>query len=141
MRTIEEILKRDDYRRMSSELSDKVMEIAKCVREKMTQLDIKELGYYFIATQKSNSGYTYKYLSVCNNSYDRIGSSLEDDHDYYFCGDFNCEVTAAPNKLKLKFLNSAKEIFEELDKIEDEQCNSIENAINKYNDGGINKEV
>ena len=133
MRTIEEILKRDDYKRLSSELSDIVANIAKCVREKMDQIDVKELGYYFIATQKSNSGYTYKYLSVARNNYDYVGASLEDDHSYYYCGDFNCEVTAASNKDKLKFLNSARSILSELDKIEDDQCKEIEESINNYN--------
>ena len=67
MRTIEEVLKRDDYKRLSSELSDMVADIAKSVRKKMEQLDLKELGDYVIVLVNSNSGYWNEYLSVKDN--------------------------------------------------------------------------
>jgi hypothetical protein len=122
MKTLEEVLNRKDYQRLSSLLDERVQEAAKQVREKLDFLDEKRIGDYSIRTVKGN-GYEYHFLA------DFDGMSLEDDKSYYYGGDFNCLVEPAPHKSKLKFLNALSEIVNSLSEIEDEKCIAIEKAL------------
>ena len=61
--------------------------------------------------------------------------SLEDiNESYYLAGDYKCWITGASNKEALKFLNSAKKIFEYLDEIETQQVNEVNKALEETND-------
>ena len=53
---------------------------------------------------------------------------------YYLAGDYKCWITGASNKEALKFLNSAKDIFEYLDDTESEQVNEVNKALEETKD-------
>lgn len=124
MKTIDEILNRSDYKRMSEQLESRCNEIAKKLRIKMYQLDLSEIGDYEVRFFRNSNG-TYRFLAY-------EGSSLEDvNNSYYYCGDFNCRVVGASHRVALRFLNNAKNLFEHLDKIEDEQTKEVSDALEK----------
>jgi hypothetical protein len=124
MRTLEEIINRQDYTKLTYDLNKRVQQLAKVVRNKMVELDLYELKnyYYQIRTLHSSCG-DYSFLG---NEY---GESLEDNGDYYYCGDYNARVYAASNRSKLGFLNNVKSILQELDETETRQVEEINKAI------------
>jgi hypothetical protein len=125
MRTLEEIINRNDYSRLTVTLNKRVQQLAKLVRNKMVDLDLAELKNfpYAIRTLHTSSCGDYSFLG---NEY---GESLEDNSNYYYCGDFNARVYAALNRSKLGFLNNAKAILQELDETETRQVEEINKAI------------
>ena len=130
MKTLEEVINRQDYVKLSSELNERVQELAHKVVSKMTELDVKELPEFDIdvRTVTCNSGYSERYL------FDEDGRSLETKCMFYYGGDFNCKITPASSKSKLQFLNSCRDIFNELDSIETSKCDDIKKALsdNEY---------
>lgn len=132
LRTLERVIRRDDYSRLSVKLAEKTEEFAKIVRKKMKELEIENFnlkGLYFkICKRKTRSGHCYQFLG---NEYEK---SYEDDESYYFVNDYNCYVEANNNKEKLNFLNSIKDIFNYLDEVETEKSKEIEDALEKVKD-------
>ena len=126
MKTVDEIVARQDYEKLNGALNERVKEIADIIRKKMCYLQITELDDYRICEVKANSGYSDDYLAV-EGEYGY--SSLETDGGYYFCNDFNCHVCAASYQQKLDFLNSSKSLFEQLDAIETAKCEEISKAL------------
>jgi hypothetical protein len=127
MRTLEEIINRQDYTKLTYDLNRRVQQLAKVVRNKMVELDLYELKNYpyAIRTLHSSCG-AYSYLD-CED--EELGGSLEDNGDYYYCGDYNARVYAASNRSKLGFLNNVKAILQELDETETKQVEEINKAI------------
>ena len=128
MRTLEEIINRNDYTRLTHDLNGRVQELAKVVRNKMVELDLYELKnyYYQIRTLHSSCG-DYSYLECYED--EELEGSLEDNSSFCYCGDFNARVCAASNKSKLIFLNNVKAILQELDETETKQVEEINKAI------------
>lgn len=143
---LNQILARDDYKRLTESLKEKVEEVAKRIRQKMDELDIiddddfdkGEIGVDNIIVRvvkvKSNSGFACEFLGIkryedeYNHTY---WASLEDiEHTFYFCNDYNAKVYGATNKEALAFLNVAAKLIEGLGEIEDKKANEIQKALN-----------
>ena len=145
-KSIDEILNRDDYARLTKALKNRTEEIAVKVRRKMNDLDLDEMiiNGFKIVVKKYSADYGQYHsdkLSIeryCPVDYD--GGyyeylSLEDiNESYYLAGDYNCRIIGASNKEALKFLNSAKKIFEYLDDTESEQVNDVTKALEETKD-------
>lgn len=146
--TLDEILGRNDYCRLTATLKERVEEIASRVRQKMVELDIDnddafwngEIGVDTVTVRivdKKSSVGTYSYLAIkreVDAEYDSTPIysyfSLEDiDRDFYYSGDFNARVQGASNKEALAFLNVAKKFIQGLGEIEQEKVKAIENAL------------
>ena len=144
MKTLDEILRRNDYARLTVALKSRVEEIAKRIREKMDYLNIAdddnfdngEIGIDGVVVRvvsiKRQFG-EYEYLSIKREG-ECFGESswysLEDiGKEYYYAGDFSAKVVGASNKEALAFLNVAKKLIEGLGNIEDERVNNLQTAL------------
>lgn len=138
-RTLDEILSRNDYARLTATLKSRVEEIAKRIREKIEDLDIAndddfyhgEIGTDGVAvrveTVKSHHG-EYDFLAIKREG-ECYGAaswfSLEDiGEKYYFKGDYTAEVCGASNKEAIAFLNVAKKLIEGLGELEQKRVES-----------------
>lgn len=145
MKTIEEILTRNDYTRLTSALKERVEEIAKHIRLKIKDLDLEndedfyegEIGkndvVVAVKSVKSNGLGIYEFLAI-KDEQDEEGNynwlSLEDIcKEYYYCGDFTAPVHGATRKDALRFLNVARLLLEGLDEIETKEESNIKEAI------------
>ena len=145
-KTIDEILKRDDYARITKTLKDRTEEIAVKVRRKMNALDLDEIdieGLTLIVKEYSadHGQYHFDNLSIkrhCIDDYNEVSDvyvSLEDINESYNAyNDYYCKIEGANNKEALKFLNAAKKIFEYLDEIETQQVNDVTKALEETKD-------
>ena len=142
--TLDGILNRNDYVRLTATLKTIAEEIAKSIREKMEDLDIAnnddfyrgEIGIDNVVVRvkniKSRAG-EYEFLAIkregeCYGESSRY--SLEDiGKEYYYAGDFSAKVKGASNKEALAFLNVAKKLIEGLGNIEDERVNNLQTAL------------
>lgn len=138
-RTLDEILSRNDYARLTATLKSRVEEIAKRIREKIEDLDIAndddfyhgEIGIDGVAVRvesiKSRAG-KYEYLAIKREGEcygDASWYSLEDvGKEYYYAGDFTAKVMGASNKEALAFLNVAKKLIEGLGELEQKRVES-----------------
>ncbi len=145
---VNEILARDDYKRMTENLKSVSEEVAEGIRKKMDELDIinntefdnGEIGFGNVVVRsdsvRSNSGFTREFLAIKRVD-EKDGfvtwRSLEDIGDsYYFTGDFNAKIYGASNKEALAFLNVARQLIIGLGKVEQKQADEIQQAIDKY---------
>ena len=143
-KTLDEILNRNDYVRLTATLKTRVEEIAKRIREKMEDLDIAnnddfyrgEIGLNNVVVRvksiKSRAG-EYEFLSIKREGEcygESSWYSLEDiGKEYYYAGDFSAKVVGASNKEAIAFLNVAKKLIEGLGNIEDERVNNLQIAL------------
>lgn len=145
---VNEILARDDYKRMTENLKSVTEEVAEGIRKKMDELDIinntefdnGEIGFGNVVVRsdsvRSNNGFTREFLAIKRvdekdgfvtwRSLENIGDS------YYFTGDFNAKIYGASNKEALAFLNVARQLIIGLGKVEQKQADEIQQAIDKY---------
>ena len=145
---LNEILARDDYKRMTENLKSVTEEVAEGIRKKMDELDIinntefdnGEIGFGNVVVRsdsvRSNSGFTREFLAIKRID-EKDGfvtwRSLEDiGNSYYFTGDFNAKIYGASNKEALAFLNVARQLIIGLGKVEQKQADEIKQAIDKY---------
>ena len=144
-KTLEEILNRNDYARLTATLKTRVEEIAKRIREKMEDLDIAnddnfdsgEIGVDGVVVRvvsiKRQTFGEYEYLAIKREGEcygESSWYSLEDiGKEYYYTGDFTAKVVGASNKEALAFLNVAKKLIEGLGIIEDKRVNSVQTAL------------
>lgn len=140
-KSLDEILKRNDYVKLVPKLKERAERVAKMIREKMDELDQSEIsikvdgGFYtvFISTVKSRSiNCSSDYLAILKK--DEYGDartcSLEDiNRSYYYCNDYNAMVMGADSSNALFFLNHAADLIRALDKIEDRLVNEMEFAL------------
>lgn len=141
MKTIDEILKRDDYKKLVPALRDRAEEIARNVKYKMLDLDMEELSLkgfdLYIVRGRTNCG-SYEYLAFDagydNESFRHRFYCIDGAFSGYIHGDFNHPCYAASNKVMLDFLNKAKGIIEMLGEIETEKVKSIEEALESVKD-------
>ena len=142
--TLDEILNRNDYVRLTATLKTIAEEIAKRIREKMEDLDIAnnddfylgEIGIDNVVVRvksiKSRAG-EYEFLAIKREGEcygESSWYSLEDiGKEYYYAGDFSAKVVGASNKEALAFLNVAKKLIEGLGNIEDESVKNLQIAL------------
>ena len=154
MKTIDEILNRNDYQRMTVQLKERVQEIAHKVRLKLVELDLEDeevgisikdangcnVDYVVLrcASITSNSCGNYDFLGidVSSNEDSRNGwtclHSLEDiNKDYYYAQDYNAPIHGATNKEALRFLNAAPQLFKMLDEVEEKQVQDVKDVLYK----------
>lgn len=147
MKTLDAILRRNDYARLTATLKARVEEIAKRIREKMDYLDISdddnfdngEIGIdgvvVRVVSMKRRTFGEYEYLAIKREGEcygEEKWYSLEDvGKEYYYAGDFTAKVVGATNKEALAFLNVAKKLIKGLGYIEDERVKSVEAALNR----------
>lgn len=145
---LNEILARDDYKRMTENLKSITEEIARAIHKKMDELEIEnntdfdngEIGVdgvvVKVITVKSNSGFNRSFLGIKRNEghpHHVYYASLEDiNFTYRFCGDFNALIYGATNKEALAFLNVSAKLIKGLGEVEQKQADEIQQAIDKY---------
>ena len=142
--TLDEILNRNDYIRLTATLKTIAEEIAKRIREKMEDLDIAnnddfyrgEIGIDNVVVRvksiKSRAG-EYEFLAIKREGEcygESSWYSLEDiGKEYYYAGDFSAKVVGASNKEAIAFLNVAKKLIEGLGNIEGESVKNLQIAL------------
>ena len=145
---LNEILARDDYKRMTENLKSITEEIARAIHKKMDELEIEnntdfdngEIGVddvvVKVITVKSNSGFNRSFLGIKRNEgrpHHVYYASLEDiNFTYCFCGDWNALIYGATNKEALAFLNVSAKLIKGLGEVEQKQADEIQQAIDKY---------
>jgi hypothetical protein len=145
---LNQILARDDYKRMTENLKSVTEEVAEKIRKKMDELDIYndtdfdngEIGFGTVVVRsesvRSNSGFTREFLAI--KRVDEKGGfttwcSLNDiEGSYYFCGDLNAKIYGASKKEALAFLNVARQLIIELGKVEQKKADEIQQTIDNY---------
>lgn len=144
---LNEILARDDYKRMTENLKSVTEEVAEKIRKKMDELDIKdntdfdngEIGadgvVVRVITVKSNSGFNKRFLGIKRYEegyHHAYYANLEEiNNTYYFTGDFNARIYGATNKEALAFLNVSKKLILGLGELEQHQVEEIQKVLNE----------
>lgn len=144
---LNEILARDDYKRMTENLKSITEEIARAIRKKMDELEIEnntdfdngEIGVddvvVKVITVKSNSGFNRSFLGIKRNQgspHHVYYASLEDiNFTYRFCGDFNALIYGATNKEALAFLNVSAKLIKGLGEVEQHQVDEIQKVLDE----------
>lgn len=144
---LNEILARDDYKRMTENLKSITEEIARAIRKKMDELEIEnntnfdngEIGVddvvVKVITVKSNSGFNRSFLGIKRlkeNPRHVYYASLEDiNFTYRFCGDFNALIFGATNKEALAFLNVSAKLIKGLGEVEQHQVDEIQKVLDE----------
>ena len=133
-KTLDEILNRNDYVRLTATLKTRAEEIAKRIREKMKDLDISnnddfykgEIGIDDVAVRvksiKSRAG-EYEFLAI------KREGECYGESSWYSLEDIGKEYLGASNKEALAFLNVAKKLIEGLENIEDERVNNLQISL------------
>lgn len=139
MKKIDEIIKRDDYVRLNDTLFDHTITIAYKIRKKMSNLEITNLsveGCSVSICNRRSSVDTCSFLGIKEKvgMYEEYYNSLEHSRSEYYTGDFSCWIEKATYKQRLRFLNNARALFDELDRIETEKCDAITSAIEQTKD-------
>lgn len=144
---LNEILARDDYKRMTENLKSITEEIARAIHKKMDELEIEnntnfdngEIGIdgvvVKVITVKSNSGFNRSFLGIKRNEghpHHVYYASLEDiNFTYCFCGDFNALIYGATNKEALAFLNVSAKLIKGLGEVEQHQVDEIQKVLDE----------
>lgn len=134
-KSLDAILNRKDYKRLTEQLKERVSEIAKLIRDKMEELDVDTVygdGLKIIASKYYACFGEFDYLTV--DHYGDTESLEEPGCDYYFAGNFGSHIQGVPNKRALQFLNGAKAIIEQLSEIEDQQVADVSKALAETQD-------
>ena len=134
-----EIINNENYTKLNDALVERSIGLAEKIREAMRSAEIEEIGDYSIRTVRTNSGFsdTALYIEAAvDSNWGAIPEyhSLETTESRYYMGDFNCWIEAAKGKDRLKFLNDAKSILEEIDKIKQKRMSEVENALKVVED-------
>jgi len=135
MKTLDEIINNENYTKLNGALVDRSIELAGKIREAMQSAEIEEIGDYSIRTVRTRSGFsdTALYIEAMVDSSNWGATpeyhSLETSGSGYYTGDFNCWIQAAAGKDRLKFLNDAKSILEEIEKIKQKRIEDIEKVL------------
>lgn len=138
-----QILARDDYKRMTESLKEKVEEIAKEIRHKMDELDVDnsypegglcakdvrvlvahlgygDTGYFDCLVLESVDEETGFHVF---HSLEDAGDVLQEDRGFFVRG-------LATNKERIAFLNAASSLIKKLGAIEQKNVEIMQNALN-----------
>ena len=140
---LNQILARDDYKRMTESLKEKVFDVARSIRRKMDELDVSDnyieggltadgvsvviahLGYgdsgYYdcLVMQSRNEDFEFPVWHCLED----VGNVRQEDRGYFVDGE-------ATNKERLAFLNVSKKLIIKLGEIEKENVEIVQNALN-----------
>ena len=144
---LNEILARDDYKRMTENMKSITEEVARAIHTKMDELDIEENSDFDngeigadgvvvrVITVNTNSGFNRSFLGIKRYEegyHHAYYASLEDiNSTYYFCGDFNARIYGATNKEALAFLNASKKLILGLGELEQHQVDEIQKVLDE----------
>lgn len=133
MKTLEEIINREDYKTLNEALKDRAIELAEKLKTLCFELDLEACDSFRLADitfqlrkVKTNSGFSQWNLYMYT---ERGFVAIDERSSYYYVNDFNCWIKASNNSEKLYFLNHAKTIFTEIDEEINAKCNAIESAL------------
>lgn len=134
MKTLDEIINNAPYEKLNGALIERSMELAEKIRRAMRSAEIMEVGDYSIRTVRTRSGFSDTSLYI---EAEKSGSwydnpeyhSLEQDTSGYYANDFNCCIEAANGRERLKFLNDAASILEEIDAIKQKRMEDVEKVL------------
>lgn len=129
MKTVDEIINREDYIKLNEALKNRSIQIAKMIRGLMYELEISEIGDYRICNVSSN-GCSEDYLSIAVDGSPEY-HSLEHEKSFRYANDFHCWIEKATGQERLQFLNCAKVLFEKIDNMKTQRCHEIENALSE----------
>lgn len=133
MKTIDEIINNAPYEKLNGALIDRSKELADKIRQAMDSAEITEIGDYSIRTVRTHSGFSYTSLYIeveLDGLYNHPEyRSLEWTKSSYYAGDFNCWIEAAKGRDRLKLLNDARSIIEEIDAIKQKRMADVELAL------------
>lgn len=144
MKTVTEIIERNDYKRLTPSLKERTEEVAEIIRKKMRQLHIDNIKLdednvtLKFETFNANCGSSYTCLMLLRGvEYDdwyeknveKYVSIESIGHSWYYGGDYDCYIVGANYKEALKFLNNANSIMQQLDKIETKQVEEVNKAL------------
>ena len=145
--SLDKILARDDYKRMTEKLKSIAEEVARAVHKKMDELEIEnntdfddgEIGVGDVVVKvisvKGSSGFERSFLGIKRyeeEAHHAYYASLEDiNSTYYFCGDFNARIYGATNKEALAFLNVSAKLIKGLGEVEQHQVDEIQKVLNE----------
>ena len=139
---LNQILARDDYKRLTESLKEKVFEVAKSIRRKMDELDVSgdycdgglsaegvnvviahlgygDSGYYDCLVMESrNEDFGFPVWHCLED----VGTVRQEDRGYFVDGE-------ATNKERLAFLNASKKLIIKLGEIEQENVEIVQNAL------------
>jgi len=133
MKTLDQIIEREDYQKINSALKDRAIELGKKLSEACLKIK-SHLGCQFrlggvvfeFERKKSNSGFSETFLYIY---YEEYSYCIEVTQSFYYANDFNCWVKAAPSAVLLYFLNNAKAIFADLEQTQNEIISQCEKAL------------
>lgn len=139
MKTLDEIINNENYEKINGALVYRSIELAEKIRNAMLSAELTEIGDYSIRTVRSNSGFsdTALYIEVeIDNEYELVTGyrNLETKESRYFVHDFNSWIEAAKGSDRLKFLNDARSIIDEIDNIKQRRVDDVEKALKSVED-------
>lgn len=127
--TLDEILARDTYQKLTPVLRGRAREIAGRIKNKMLSIEVNEIALNGISLcimrGRTNYGY-YEYLAIANNS---KFYCVDGAFSGYIHGDYNHPCSAASNEDVLSFLSNARGFIEALGKIETEKARTLRGAL------------
>lgn len=133
MKTLEQIIEREDYKKLTVNLKDRTLELAEKMMRFACELGLDEYDEFKVAglcfnikVVKSRSGFSQRHLFI-RDEYYYEALTLRISQCLFV--DYNCYVRAASNSTRLVFLNKAKQIFKELEDIQNRQIEKIETAL------------
>lgn len=133
MKTLEELIERNDYKVVNSRLRKRCVELAEKLLKaaKLIGLDEEEqfiLGglTFTIRTLKPRCGFSEDVIYL---HYNGVMEVINREMSYYFCNDFNFFVNSASSRAFLEFLNNAKKVFADLESVQDAQIKEMSKAI------------
>ncbi|WP_373729974.1 MULTISPECIES: hypothetical protein [Bacteroidales] len=130
------VLEREDYKRVSNRVSDAAEKLEGIIRAKMNILEMSEIkvnGHnYIVSKVRSNSGYGEECLARYKSREEQCEWIGWQSH--YFAGDFHCWIEGAKTRTEIEFVNDAKALLQELDKIETELTKKAEEALESVKD-------
>ena len=134
MKTLDEIINNENYERLNGALVSRSIELAEKIRKAMRSAEVTEVGDYSIRTVRSNSGFSDTALYIAAEV-DTVWEtcteyrSLENSTSGYYCNDFHRWIEAAKGRDRLKFLNDARSILDEIESIKQRRIASVEDAL------------
>lgn len=133
MKTLEELIERNDYKVVNSRLRKRCVELAEKLLKaaKLIGLDEEEqfiLGglTFTIRTLKPRCGFSEDVICLHYNGEMEV---INREMSYYFCNDYNFYVKSASSRAFLEFLNNAKKVFADLESVQDAQIKEMSKAI------------
>lgn len=132
MKSLQEIINRNDYKNMNKALINRAIEVANIIREKMQYLDMDNgedysfeneirdeirLSVRSVYARSLNYSEEHLYISV-RGVYGYESFALDTDKSYCVAGDFTARVRRASYNQFCKFLNFANLVLQQLDEQE-----------------------